>query len=90
MVDNMKLVLLPSSRNGPKPAKGASHSQSLLTKRKFITKMLTAKVMYVLLGKEGSNIEVVPKEAKGLVEEFADVFSAELLEELPLFHDIQH
>jgi hypothetical protein len=90
MVDNMKLVLLPSSGNGPKPAKGVSHSQSLLTKRKFITKMLIAKVMYVLLGKEGSNIEVVPEEAKGLVEKFADVFSAKLLEDLPPFHDIQH
>jgi hypothetical protein len=90
MVDNMKLVLLSSLGNEPKPAKGASHSQSLLTKRKFIMKMLTTKVVYVLLGKEDSNIEVVPEEAKGLVEEFAGVFLAELLEERPPFRDIQH
>ena len=90
MVDNMKLILLPSLGNRPKPTKGASHSQSLMTKRNFITEMLIAKVVYVLLGKEGSNIEVVPKEAKGLVEEFADVFPAELPKELPPLCDVQH
>ncbi|XP_059431522.1 uncharacterized protein LOC132165028 [Corylus avellana] len=90
IVDNVRLTLLPSLGNGPKPSKGAGHSQSLLTKREFITEMLASKVVYVLLGREGNKIEEVPEEAMGLVEEFADVFLAELPEELPPLHDIQH
>ncbi|XP_059436563.1 uncharacterized protein LOC132169560 [Corylus avellana] len=90
MVDNVKLTLLPSLGDGPKPAKGAGHSQSLLTKREFITEMLASKVVYVLLGKEDDTLEAVPEAAKGLVEEFADVFPVELLEELPPLRDIQH
>ena len=61
MVDNVKLTLLPSMGNGPKPAKGAGHSQSLLTKREYITVMLALKVVYVLLDKEGSNMEALPE-----------------------------
>jgi hypothetical protein len=52
--------------------------------------MLASKVVYLLLGKESCKIAEMPEEAKGLVEEFTDVFLAELPDELPPLHDIQN
>jgi hypothetical protein len=43
------------------------------------------KVVYLLLGKESCKIAEMLEEAKGLVEEFTDVFLAELPDELPPF-----
>jgi hypothetical protein len=90
MIGKVKITLLPSLGNGSKPTKGASHSQSLLTQREFIIEMLASKVVYVLVSKDNCKGEEVPKEAKGLVEEFADVFPVELPDELPPLWDIQH
>ena len=90
MIDNMKIMLLPSLGNDPKPTKGASHSQSFLAKWEFITEMLASKVVYLLLSKESCKGEELLKEAKGLVEEFAGVFLVELPDELPPLHDIQY
>jgi hypothetical protein len=86
----VKITLLPSLGNSPKPTKGAGHPQSLLTQREFITEMLASKVVYVLVSKDNCKGEEVPVEAKGLMEEFADVFPAELPDELPPLRDIQH
>jgi hypothetical protein len=44
----------------------------------------------IVLNKESSKGEELPEEAKGLVEEFADVFPSELPYELPPICDIQH
>jgi hypothetical protein len=52
--------------------------------------MLSSKVVYLLLNKESSKEEELPKEAKGLVEEFEDVFPGKLPNELPPLLDIQH
>jgi hypothetical protein len=52
--------------------------------------MLSSKVVYLLLNNESSKEEELPEEAKGLVEEFMDVFPSELLDELPPLWDIQH
>jgi hypothetical protein len=52
--------------------------------------MLASKVVYVLVSKDNCKGEEVPVEAKGLMEEFADVFPAELPDELPPLRDIQH
>ena len=90
MIGKVKITLLPSLGNCPKPTKGAGHSQSLLTQREFITEMLASKVLYVLVGKDNCKGEEVPVEAKGLIEEFADVFLVELPDELPPLCDIQH
>jgi hypothetical protein len=90
MIGTMKIVLLPSVGNDPKSTKDMGHSQSLLAKREFIAEMLSSKVVYLLLNKESSKEEELPEEAKGLVEEFADVFLGELPNELPPLRDIQH
>ena len=47
-------------------------------------------MVYLLLSKESYKGEDLSEEAKGLVEEFEDVFPGELPEELPPLHDIQH
>jgi hypothetical protein len=67
MISNVKITLLLSLGNNPKPTKGAGHSQSLLAKREFITEMLASKVVYLLLSKESCKGEELPEEAKGLV-----------------------
>ena len=88
MIDNVKIMLSPSL--GLKPTKGASHSQSFLAKWEFITEMLVSKVEYLLLSKESFKGEEFSEEAKGLVEEFADVFPVELPDELPPLRDMQY
>jgi hypothetical protein len=45
-----------------------------LAKKEFIVEMLSSKVVYLLLNKESFNGEELPEEAKGLVEEFANLF----------------
>ena len=52
--------------------------------------MLASKVVYVLVSKDRCKGEEVLEEAKGLMEEFADVFLMELPDELPPLRDIQH
>ena len=47
-------------------------------------------MVYLLVSKENCKGEEVPDEAKGLVEEFADVFTVEIPDELPPLSDIQH
>jgi hypothetical protein len=90
MIGIVKITLLRSLGNGPKSTKDVGHSQSLLVKREFIAEMLSSKVVYLLLNKESSKGEESPKEAKGLVEEFEDVFPGKLPDELPPLPDIQH
>jgi hypothetical protein len=81
LVDNVKLILLPNLGDGSKPSKGAG--QTLLA-------MLESNCGYLLGGKEGNEVGEILEEAKGLVEGFADVFPAELPDELPPLCDIQH
>jgi hypothetical protein len=90
IIGEVKITFLPSLGNGPKPTKGAGHSQSLLTQWEFITEMLASKVVYVLVSKDNCKGEEVPVEAKGLMEEFVDVFPVELPDELLPLRDIQH
>ena len=52
--------------------------------------MLASKVVYVLVSKDNCKGEELLEEAKGLMEEFADVFLVELHDELPPLHDVQH
>ena len=40
-IGDVKITILPSLGNGPKPTKGAGHSQSLLTQQEFIAEMLS-------------------------------------------------
>jgi hypothetical protein len=61
-----------------------------LAKWEFIAEMLSSKVVYLLLNKEISKGEELPEEAKGLVEEFTDVFLGKLPDELPPLYEIQH
>lgn len=48
--------------------------------------MMDSGIVYLLLGKESSQ-SVVPESVRGLLEEFANVFPKELLEELPPLRD---
>ena len=52
--------------------------------------MLSSKVVYLLLNKESSKEEELPKKARRLINEFGDVFPNELPDELPPLQDIQH
>lgn len=47
-------------------------------------------IVYVLLGKEVVVVVAILEKAKGLIEEFSDVFPAKLLDHLPPLRDIQH
>ena len=87
-MDDVKLILLPNPGDGSKPSKEAG--QTLLAKHKFLKEMLEFNCEYLLVGKEGSEVGEISEEAKGFVEGFADVFSAELPDELPPLRDIQH
>jgi hypothetical protein len=88
LVDNVKLTLLPNPRDIPKPPKEVG--QTLLTKQEFIREMPYTDQVYLLYGKECNATKIVPEAVTGLLDEFADVFPKDLLEELPPFHDIQH
>jgi hypothetical protein len=90
MFNRVRITLLPNGGNSSKPTKGAGHSQSLLTRREFITEMLASKVVYVLVCKDSRKGDKVPEGVKGLIREFADVFPIELPDELPPLQDIQH
>ena len=89
MICKVKITLLPSLENSPKPTKGVGHSQSLLAQREFITEMLASKVVYIVVSKNNCKGKEVLEEAKGLMEEFA-VFLVELPYELLSLRDIQH
>jgi hypothetical protein len=52
--------------------------------------MLSSKVVYLLLNKESSKGEELSEEAKKLIDEFGDVFSEVLHDELSPLLDIQH
>ncbi|XP_059441865.1 uncharacterized protein LOC132174190 [Corylus avellana] len=88
LVDNVKLTLLPDPGECPKPSTGTG--QTLLARHEFVKEMLEVDCGCLLVCKEGKKVEEVPEEAKGLVEEFADVFPVELPDELPPLRDIQH
>jgi hypothetical protein len=60
MFDRVRITLLPNGGNSSKPTKGAGHSQSLLTRREFITEMLASKVVYVLVCKDSCKGDEVP------------------------------
>lgn len=49
MSNNVKIKLLPSKENEPKPSKG--NGKNLLTRKEFMDEMLTFVVVFVLLGK---------------------------------------
>jgi hypothetical protein len=80
--DNVKIRLLPKPEVEQRPSTG--DTKTLLAKREFVEEMLDLGIVYVLLGKESSQSEVVPESVRGLLEEFADIFPKELPEELPL------
>jgi hypothetical protein len=88
LLDNVKLTLLPNSGDVPKPPKEVG--QTLLAKREFIREMLDADQVYLLYSKECSPMEIVPEAVTSLLEEFANVFPKDLLEELLPLCDIQH
>jgi hypothetical protein len=50
--------------------------------------MLSLKVVYLLLNKESAKEEELSEEVKRLIEEFGDVVSRELPDELPPLRDI--
>lgn len=52
MSNNVKIKLLPSKENEPKPSKG--NGKNLLTRKEFVDEMLTFVVVFVLLGKESN------------------------------------
>jgi hypothetical protein len=75
MFDNVKIELLPKPELEQRPS--TRDTKTLLAKKR---------VVYLLLGKESSQ-SVVPESIRGLLEEFANVFPKELLEELPPLRD---
>lgn len=88
LVDNMKITLLRNPGDGPKPLKGLG--QILLAQQEFIKEILDSNCVYLLYGRESNTTKLVPELVIELLEEFADMFSAKLLEELPRLCDIQY
>ena len=86
MFGGKKIVLLPSKGS----TKAVEDGSNLLTKAKFETEMAKYGVVYVLVGKSVHTGREIPNRVCPLLEEFQEVFPAELLDELPLLWDIQH
>ena len=86
--NNTKIVLPPSRDVGkPKPT---GDSTNLLSLMRFEEVVRDTSTLYVLIGKEVSEVAKVPEEAVSLIKEFGDVFPDELLNGLPPLWDIQH
>jgi hypothetical protein len=88
LVDNVKISLLPNPGDLHKPPKEVGHT--LLTKREFIKEMPDTGQVSPLYSKECNPVETVPETVTGFLDEFANVFPKDLLEELLPLNDIQH
>lgn len=86
MFGGKKIVLLPSKGS----TKAIGDSTNLLTRAKFETEMAESGVVYVLVGKSVDTEQEIPNRIRPLLEEFQEVFPAELPDGLPPLRDIQH
>ena len=89
MLDTGIITLVPSKEvASKKPTTG--ENVTLLTKQQFVEEAAETGIVYVLNGTSSPTESVVPDVVKPLIEEFSDVFPADLPEGLPLLRDIQH
>jgi hypothetical protein len=86
--NSIKVVLLPKKETTSGILTGENNN--LLTMAKFKTEIRESGVVYVLIGRMEVENGTIPSSVEPLLQEFGDVFPAELPENLPLLRDIQH
>ncbi|GAA0167707.1 hypothetical protein LIER_22579 [Lithospermum erythrorhizon] len=90
MMNNTKIILIPSKDVSPKPPLTPSR-KNLLARNEFMSEALENGVIYILIVKESvTEHDGIPERVRPLLEEYLDVFPKELLEELPPMRNIQH
>ena len=88
MFNSIWVVLLPKMEvTGGIPI---GENNNLLTRAKFEAEIRESGVVYVLIGRMEVEAGTIPSSVEPLLQEFGDVFPAELLENLPPLRDIQH
>ena len=85
LVGNVKITLLPTPEDVHKPPKEVG--QTLLAKQEFMPDVDQVSPLY---GEECNPMDIVPEAIMVFLEEFADVFPKDLLEEILPLHNIQH
>jgi hypothetical protein len=81
-------VLLPKKEiTGSTPT---GENNNLLTMAKFEAEVRESRVVYVLIEEMEAENCIIPSSVEPLLQEFGDIFPAELLETLPPLRDIQH
>jgi len=86
--NSIRVVLLPKKEIAGSTPIGESNN--LLTMAKFETEVRESEVVYVLIGKMEAENGIIPSSVEPLLQEFGDIFPAELPETLPPLKDIQH
>ena len=87
----MKIVLLPTKENIPKPQAG--EGATLLTRAQFEEELTTTQTVYILIEKEEQKVHAIKvflEVVQPLRDEFCDMFPADLPDSLPQLRDIQH
>ena len=69
-------------------SQGKGCSSSLLNMNELVDESKESGVVYVLIGMEEMQPQMVPENVKGLLEEFADVMPEELPDSLPPMTEI--
>jgi hypothetical protein len=86
--NSIKVVLLPKKEViGGIPT---GENNNLLTMAKFEAEVKESGVVYVLIGKMEAENGIIPSNVEPLLQDFGDIFPAELSETLPPLRDIQH
>jgi len=88
MFNSTRVVLLPKRKITGGIPKGENNN--LLTMAKFQAEIRESGVAYILIGRMEVEDSIIPGSVEPLLQEFGDVFPAELLENLPPLRDIQH
>jgi len=86
--NSIKVVLLPKKETTGGILTGENNN--LLTMAKFEAEIRESGVVYVLIGRMEVENGTIPSSVEPLLQEFGDVFPAELPENLPLLRDIEH
>ena len=86
--NSIKVVLLRKKEvTGGTPI---GENNNLLTMARFEAEVKESGIVYVIIGKMEAENSIIPSSVEPLLQEFGDIFPAELSETLPPLRDIQH
>jgi hypothetical protein len=88
MFNSIRVVLVPKREVTGGIPKGENNN--LLTMAKFEAEIKESGMVYILIGRMEVEDSIIPDSVEPLLQEFGDVFPAELPESLPPLRDIQH